>query len=134
MATNRRAAPRYPSWLPGSVAAGSDENAVPVRVVDLSLGGAALEGEFHADTGAPLCLAVEWNELRLAADCVTVSAEEHVLFSIVRVRFNELSDSQRAVVTALVAAMAAEFHDRQVTMLRPGRLRPGNAFPFRQGP
>jgi len=131
MTANRRNAPRYPSWLPGMVDVAGSSGPIPARVVDLSLGGAALETDVSVEPGAAVNLFIDWGELGLSVECIAIAGDDDALFSVLRVRFRDLSDDEAAVVVALVGEMAAEFHDQQVELFQPGRHRKSNVIAYR---
>src|SRR5690348_17110832 len=86
----RRRESRYPTWLPGTLWNPAEARATPVRVADLSLSGAALEGPFRATTRGPLKLQIEWSSIRLTLDCAAVRWSLDDLPPTVAVRFDEV--------------------------------------------
>src|SRR6476620_8603694 len=71
MSSERRSTPRYPSWLEGAVfSPASDDHGVSVRVTDLSLGGASVEGDLVAPAGTRLRIKVEWDDHEFRAGCI----------------------------------------------------------------
>lgn len=132
---NRRQQPRYPAWLPGSVWLEADGVPTAVRIVDLSLGGAAFEGTIPREPGAPVNLCIEWGGLAITLSAVCSGTDDHPISPVTRLQFSDLSESQQLVLTALTAAAAAHFLEVQKRLVerseRPRRRRaPAPEAPF----
>lgn len=106
MNAERRRESRYPTWLPGTLWNPGDERATPVRVVDLSFGGAACEGPFRAPTSGALKLQIEWSGIRLTVDCSAVRWSLDELPPSVAVRFGEVTRTELLLLGALVAGIS----------------------------
>jgi hypothetical protein len=115
--TNRRTHPRYPSWLPADLILPSGAR-VPVRVVDLSQGGACVEGLVRAPIGANIELEVDWASLSLAVDATIVAIDNAPVIPLTRLQFTNLDSHDKVVLGALVGAMAADLEDGQQILVK----------------
>ena len=124
---NRRQQPRYPAWLPGSVWLETDGVPIPVRIVDLSLGGAACEGLLPAEPAGSVKLCIEWGGIAITLNAVCSGTDDHPISPVTRLQFANLTEMQQVVLTALTAAAAAHFLEVQKRLVergeRPRRLR-----------
>lgn len=103
---DRRRESRFPTWLPGTLWNPCEERGTPVRVVDLSFGGAAVEGPFRAPAAGPLKLQIEWSGIRLTLDCAAVRWSLDELPPSVAVRFGEITRTELLLLRALVDAIS----------------------------
>lgn len=115
--TNRRTHPRYPSWLPADLILPTGAR-VPVRVIDLSQGGACVEGLVRAPVGATIELQVDWASLSLAVDATIVATDSAPVIPVTRLQFTDLTDRDKVVLGALVGAMAADLDDGQQILVK----------------
>ena len=81
---------------------------MPVRVVDLSLGGAAVEGAFRMAFAADMKLQIEWCGLRLTRTCTAVEWRLGEIPPTLRLAFGPPTGSESVVLKALIDSMAAE--------------------------
>lgn len=115
--TNRRTNPRYPSWLPADLVLQAGAR-VPVRLVDLSQGGACVEGLVRASAGSSLVLQVDWASLSLSVDATIVAIDTAPVIPLTRLQFKDLTDQDKVVLGALVGAMAADLEDGQQILVK----------------
>lgn len=106
MNSERRRESRYPTWLPGTLWSPGEARATPVRVLDLSFGGAALEGPFRAPAGGTLKLQIEWSGIRLTIECTAVRWALDELPPTVAVRFGEVTRTELLLLRALIDAIS----------------------------
>ncbi len=79
-----------------------------MRVVDLSLGGAAIEGAFRDPISGGLKLQIEWFGVILTVDCCAARWALDDIPPRVHVAFKNVTNTQSLLLKALVGAMAAE--------------------------
>jgi len=115
--SNRRSHPRYPSWLPADLVLPSGAR-IPVRLVDLSRGGACVEGLVRAPAGAAVELHVDWASLSLVVDATIVAIDKAPVIPLTHLQFGNLSHEDKVVLGALVGAMAADFEDGQQILVK----------------
>lgn len=115
--TNRRTHPRYPSWLPADLVLATGAR-IPARLVDLSQGGACVEGLVRASTGATIELHVDWASLSLRVEATVVAVDNAPVIPLTRLQFTDLTAQDKVVLGALVGAMAADLEDGQQILVK----------------
>ena len=110
----RRAHPRFPLWSPSVVFSQVAPGWISALVIDISLGGAAIEVAAWPDR-----LGLDWYGERCPLECEVVSVERTDFGAVLHARFVALTDEQRRRLATIVdaAGEAAAAAERQLAVL-----------------
>jgi len=114
---DRRRHERFPGWLAASLVVGlpASPTVIPVRVGDLSLGGAAVVAPSRPDFAAgDAWLRIPWAGLAAVVPVRLVSEAPDRLGILLHLEFLPLTDQrQQLLLTELLGALADAFKDGQ---------------------
>lgn len=112
---DRRAEPRYPTWLDATVYSRSHPEGQPAVITDLALQGASIEvDEWTGDTFYRLVFEV--NDELLQVECESIHSEPTWRGVLLHTRFVLVSPDQYEILEAVVAALRAIFGHAQETL------------------
>jgi len=118
MASDKRSAKRFPTWLGATLGAAAKSLDSTVRVIDLSALGAAVEATTNLLIGEAVQLSIDSAGLALALEGTVVSVESDALRPVARIRFGALDEEKRRALAVLLATVSTDFEREQRTLSR----------------
>jgi hypothetical protein len=120
---DRRRFPRVPFTTCATLSRGPEEIGV-FHVINLSAGGALLEGRVPAPIGYELTALFHFSPFEVAVGAIVVRNEENPERSMFALRFELMSPEARECVQSLVQAMREEAESAGAQQLKPRKAIP----------